>query len=220
MGKADEKDTEIIEQLSEVKDEILEAKGEMLEIKDEMLEAKGEMLEIKDEMLVVNQDSQSKIKIILNELEEIKKWKKQQEEEDNKTDIKEHDVYENNETTDESDNDVEIYDDNEEDIDEIDTEDDDEINEDSADNKKLAWYKYSEKFIPNKYKSTYEHDKRKLIEEWYKVCIKINLLPEEFMIEPIIQNTRIKSKSFHKQRKEEWKQQQKRERSKEKLKKK
>ena len=132
--KADEKDVEIINELS----------GIVYEIKDDMIEAKNEML-------IENQDSQNKIKFILSELEEIKTWKKQKEEEDNKTNIEEHAVYED--YTDESDNDVEIYDDNEEDIDEIDTEDDDEINEDSSDNKKLAWYKYSEKFIPNKYKS-------------------------------------------------------------------
>merc|ERR1712074_340694 len=95
---------------------------------------------------------------------------------------------------------------------------DDEMNEDSVEDKKLAWYKYSEKFIPNKYKSKYEHDKRKLIEEWYKVCIKIKLLPEEFMIEPVIQNTRINTKSFHKQRKEEWKQRQLKKKTKLKLK--
>merc|ERR1712074_255151 len=166
----------------------------------------GELLkkieEVNDDLITVNQDSQSKFNIILSELEEIKIWKKQKEEEDNQKDMKEKDFYENNESTDESDNDIEIYDDDEEDNSEIDTEDDDEMNEDSVEDKKLAWYKYSEKFIPNKYKSKYEHDKRKLIEEWYKVCIKINLLPEEFMIEPVIQNTRINTKSFHKQRKE------------------
>merc|ERR1712030_236830 len=180
LMKANEKDMEIIEQLSEVK----------------------------KEMFTVNQDSQSQIKIILNELEDIKKWKKQKEEEDEKEDMENHDVYEHNETTDESDDDVEIYDDNEEEVDEIDTEDDDEMDEDSMNNKKLAWYKYSEKFIPNKYKTKYENDKRRLIEEWYKVCIKINLLPEEFMIEPIKKKPKVKSKSFHKQRKEEWKQRQ------------
>merc|ERR1712030_206976 len=84
----------------------------------------------------------------------------------------------------------------------------DEINENPSDNKKVAWYKYSEKFIPDKYKSQYRHDKNKLIEEWYKTCIEINLLPEEFMIEPIVQQPKIKTKSFYKQRKQEWKQRQ------------
>merc|ERR1712030_142426 len=70
LMKAEEKDTEIIEKLEEVK----------------------------DELITVNQDSQSKINIILNELEEIKNWKKQKEEEDNQKGMKENDFYENNGT--------------------------------------------------------------------------------------------------------------------------
>merc|ERR1712030_48685 len=187
LMKADEKDVKIIKELS----------GIVYEIKDDMIAAKNEML-------TENQDSQDKIKFIFIEFEEIKTLKKQKKEEDIKIDMEEHTVYED--STDESDNDVEIYDDNEEDED--DDVDDDEINENPSDNKKVAWYKYSEKFIPDKYKSQYRHDKNKLIEEWYKTCIKINLLPEEFMIEPIVQQPKIKTKSFYKQRKQEWKQRQ------------
>merc|ERR1712030_161969 len=128
LMKANEKDVEIIKELS----------GIVYEIKDDMIEAKNEML-------TENQDSQDKIKFILSELEEIKTWKKKKKEEDIKIDMEEHTVYED--STDESDNDVEIYDDNEE--------DEDEINENPSDNQKVAWYKYSEKFIPDKYKSQY-----------------------------------------------------------------
>merc|ERR1712030_66315 len=65
LKKADEKDVHIIKELS----------GIVYEIKDDMIAAKNEML-------TENQDSQDKIKFILNELEEIKTWKKQKEEED------------------------------------------------------------------------------------------------------------------------------------------
>merc|ERR1712173_129458 len=75
---------------------------------------------------------------------------------------------------------------------------------------KYAWYKYSEKFIPDKYKPSQVHasNNRKLIESWYNECIKIKLLPKEFMTNPVIQKTKIRTKSFHKQRKEEWKRRQ------------
>merc|ERR1712030_62265 len=65
LKKADKKDVKIIEELS----------GIVFEIKDDMIAAKNEML-------TENQDSQEKIKFILSELEEIKTWKKQKEEED------------------------------------------------------------------------------------------------------------------------------------------
>ena len=74
---------------------------------------------------------------------------------------------------------------------------------------KYKWYKFSEQFVPDNYKSKYAHnnDKRTLIENWYSDCIKIGLLPEEFMMSPANQETK-RTKSFHKQRKEEWKQRQ------------
>merc|ERR1711874_602401 len=75
LMKADEKDVKIIEELS----------GIVYEIKDDMIAAKNEML-------TENQDSQDKIKFILSELEEIKTWKKQKEEEDIKIDMEEHTV--------------------------------------------------------------------------------------------------------------------------------
>ena len=72
---------------------------------------------------------------------------------------------------------------------------DEEIKE-QVEDLKFKWYKFSERFIPDKYKSNYVHNnaKRTLIESWYSDCIKIGLLPEEYMIDPVIQETKVITK--------------------------
>merc|ERR1712030_79801 len=82
-------------------------------------------------------------------------------------------------------------------------------------NIRFEWYKFSEMFVTEEYKVKYVHPdaeetNKKKVFEWYDKCCDIGLVPDEFKIndekeEPKEAFNRTSKKSFHKQRKEEWK---------------
>ena len=82
-------------------------------------------------------------------------------------------------------------------------------------NLRIEWYKFSARFIPEKYKLQYVHANaesrnKKRIFEWFEECEKMGLIPEEFQLIPeeieLEENYHPENKkSFHRRRKEEWK---------------
>merc|ERR1712030_49706 len=82
-------------------------------------------------------------------------------------------------------------------------------------NIRLEWYKFSERFVTEEYKVKYVHPdaeetNKKKVFDWYDKCCDIGLVPDEFKIndeeeEPKEEINKNSKKSFHKQRKEEWK---------------
>ena len=77
------------------------------------------------------------------------------------------------------------------------------------------WYQFSAHCVPAKYKLEYVHANannrnEEIIKDWYKECERIGLLPDKFKSIPedqeqVIEKQPEKRKSFHKRRKEEWK---------------
>merc|ERR1712030_224938 len=80
---------------------------------------------------------------------------------------------------------------------------------------RFEWYKFSARFVTEEFKLKYVHPdaeatNRRKVFDWYEKCNDMGLVPEEFQItveenEPEEQNNQRNKKSFHKQRKEEWK---------------
>merc|ERR1712030_54723 len=79
----------------------------------------------------------------------------------------------------------------------------------------LEWYKFSARFVTEEFKLKYVHPdaeatNKKKVFDWYEKCCDMGLVPEEFKLaveenEPEEENSQSNKKSFHKQRKEEWK---------------
>ena len=77
------------------------------------------------------------------------------------------------------------------------------------------WYQFSAHCVPAKYKLQYVHanannKNEEIINDWYKECERIGLLPDKFKLIPedqeqVIEKEPEKRKSFHKRRKDEWK---------------
>merc|ERR1712030_94073 len=90
---------------------------------------------------------------------------------------------------------------------------------------RFKWYEFSDMFVTEEYKVQYiqpnaEAANRKKIFAWYDACCRIDLVPDEFKVdeekeseelnevaeenESEEENKQSRKKSFHKQRKEEW----------------
>merc|ERR1712030_98491 len=82
-------------------------------------------------------------------------------------------------------------------------------------NLRFEWYKFSARFVTEEYKFKYvqpnaEVTNREKVFEWYEKCDNMGLVPDEFKLipvedEPEEPNNPSNRKSFHRQRKEEWK---------------
>merc|ERR1711984_29427 len=82
-------------------------------------------------------------------------------------------------------------------------------------NIRFEWYKFSARFVTEEYKVKYVHPdaeetNRKKVFDWYDKCCGIGLVPDEFKINDVKEESKEEinknsKKSFHKQRKEEWK---------------
>ena len=169
-----------------------------IQAQEKTMEIVEKIDEVKEELDIVNRDSQNKFDIILNELEEIKIWKEKKEIEEKELQEKNDETeYNESEINDESDDDIEIDEESDDDIEinndtedvndemtvDYESEDDDEMTidyesemgDEQIEDLKFQWYKYSERIIPEKYKSNYVHNytERTLIESWYNDCIKI-----------------------------------------------
>merc|ERR1712030_183204 len=82
-------------------------------------------------------------------------------------------------------------------------------------NLRFEWYKFSARFVTEEYKFKYVHPNaevtnREKVFEWYEKCDNMGLVPDEFKLipeedEPEKQTNPGNRKSFHRQRKEEWK---------------
>merc|ERR1712030_306127 len=80
---------------------------------------------------------------------------------------------------------------------------------------RFEWYKFSARFVTEEFKVQYVHPdaeatNKKKVFDWYDKCCDIGLVPDEFRIndeeeESKEENNQSGRKSFHKQRKEEWK---------------
>merc|ERR1712030_93310 len=79
----------------------------------------------------------------------------------------------------------------------------------------FEWYKFSARFVTEEFKLKYVHPNAEATNRrkgfyWYEKCNDMGLVPDEFQLtveenEPEEQTNQGNKKSFHKQRKEEWK---------------
>merc|ERR1712105_468687 len=155
---------------------------------------------------------------MVQNIQEILKWKKELEKEKLEEEI---DSYIKTETIVEEDDDEDIEMETENEIeDTIDSQDEMEIIPRKTlttqnENLRFEWYKFSARFVTEEYKFKYvqpnaEVTNREKVFEWYEKCDNMGLVPDEFKLIPIEDepeepNNPSNRKSFHRQRKEEWK---------------
>ena len=202
-----------------IKNEFEKLKTEVVNEFQNQAEIISEIKESANEMIDERNQNKTEVHQLAFEVKELKMWKQEitlhQEEKFNDEEIK---IEDNSEAEEES-QEEELIEDNYESESELQEEPEDPtIQVDAKQHNqdlRIRWYRYSIDFIPDKFKLQYvqanaNRRNQETIFEWYKECVKIDLIPDEFQLIP--EDTEIekatvdqpgKKKSFHKRRKEE-----------------
>merc|ERR1712030_81812 len=166
-------------------------------------------------LIIEHNNSQPTFNEMKDDIQEILQWKSEVKKEIDEKLIKTETIKENsaNETT-ESNTDV-----NAEEETDIGINTEDEITAMTISMRKarirFEWYKFSARFVTEEFKVQYVHPdaeatNKKKVFDWYDKCCDMGLVPDELKMndeeeESEEENNQSGRKSFHKQRKEEWK---------------